>query len=310
MTTKNKLSILGLTGSSAFALILFFAFSAVARNIPLSESNNTLPFFSSKLIQLETQQKPVIKKKAKSTIKSISPVFKPDSVKQKKDTTSIPEFQSPEFPGGITELKKFICNNFTYPKEAIEHKVEGGMEITFSVSTKGIVTNFQIYKAIGLGCDEELIRIMKIAPLWKPRIKNYKAISSDYFIIRVNFTAQNTKLEEKDLDIEEEFPLVEGSEQNPEFQGGLDYLMNYLKSNTRYNIEAQKLGLHGTVFVQFVVSKTGKITKTRILRGIGNPCDNEALRVVSLMPDWIPGRVNGQPVDVMFQIPIKFEVPK
>ncbi|NWJ50344.1 MAG: energy transducer TonB [Bacteroidetes bacterium] len=309
MTTKIKLSSLGHAAPSFFAPILLFALSVMASYVFPSANNRSLPLLPSILIPQKTEQKPVIKKKSKSTIKSIPTIIKPDSVKQKKDTVTIPEFQSPEFPGGITELKEFICNNFKYPKEAIEHKIEGRSGVYFSVNPNGKIADCKLYQAVGSGCDEELLRVLRMTPLWKPKIINYKTVNSD-FDIKVNFHEQGTKLERIDLDIEEELPLVEGSEQNPEFPGGLDNLLKYLKNHVRYKIEAQKLKLHGTVFVQFVVSKTGKITKTKILRGIGNPCDDEAIKIVSTMPDWIPGRYNGQPVDVMFQIPIRFEIPK
>jgi protein TonB len=106
---------------------------------------------------------------------------------------------------------------------------------------------------------------------------------------------------------EEEKPLLV-VEQNPEFQGGLEALLKYLQKKIQYPALAQESGIQGTVFVQFVVSKTGKISNVKILRGIGGGCDEEAIRVTKEMPNWIPGRQNGQPVPVMFQIPVKFQL--
>ena len=97
-------------------------------------------------------------------------------------------------------------------------------------------------------------------------------------------------------------------EQNPEFQGGYDAMLKFLKDKMQYPTLAQESGIQGTVFVQFVVSKTGKISNVKILRGIGGGCDEEAVRVVKEMPNWIPGRQNGQAVPVMFQIPVKFQL--
>jgi protein TonB len=97
-------------------------------------------------------------------------------------------------------------------------------------------------------------------------------------------------------------------EQNPEFSGGYEAMQKFLRDKIQYPTLAQESGIQGTVFVQFVVSKTGKISNVKILRGIGGGCDEEAVRVVKDMPNWIPGRQNGQAVPVMFQIPVKFQL--
>jgi protein TonB len=105
----------------------------------------------------------------------------------------------------------------------------------------------------------------------------------------------------------EEVPLLV-VEQNPEFQGGYEAMLKFLHDKMQYPTLAQESGIQGTVFVQFVVSKTGKISNVKVLRGIGGGCDDEAVRVVKEMPNWIPGRQNGQAVPVMFQIPVKFQL--
>jgi len=266
MTTKTKPSILELAVPSVCALILLFTFSVMAT----------------------------------------APIIKPDAVKQKKDSISIPFEQEAEFPGGFVELEKFICYNLKYPKDAIDHKVKGKIEGYFTVNRDGKVKDLKIYKTVGYGCDEEFRRVIENLPLWKPRIRYHKAVNSEYFAIKVNFPDHSTKLETKDIHIDAEFPLPP-VEQYPEFKGGSEMLLKYLKDSTRYSAETQKSGLHGTVYIQVIVTKTGKITKTRLLRGIGSPCDEEAIRVVSTMPDWVPGRQMGQPVDLMFQMAVKFE---
>jgi TonB family protein len=107
----------------------------------------------------------------------------------------------------------------------------------------------------------------------------------------------------------EEKPLIGTIEQNPEFKGGYENMQKYLKQNLIYPSDAVKRGISGTVFVQFVISETGKVSNAKILRGIGGGCDEEALRVVRSMPDWIPGRIYGKVVKVMFQIPVKYAIP-
>jgi len=92
----------------------------------------------------------------------------------------------------------------------------------------------------------------------------------------------------------------------PEYNGGDEARIKFLVSNIKYPEDALKAGIHGTVFVTFVVEKDGRITHVKILRGIGKSCDKEAFRVVKMMPNWIPGKVKGENVAVQFNLPIKF----
>jgi TonB family protein len=96
----------------------------------------------------------------------------------------------------------------------------------------------------------------------------------------------------------------------PEFPGGVQALGQYLAKNLRYPKEAQQNHVQGRVFVQFVVTTQGTIEQLRVLKGIGSGCDEEAVRVVSQMPHWKPGRKGGQNVAVQYNIPIQFELEK
>ena len=97
-------------------------------------------------------------------------------------------------------------------------------------------------------------------------------------------------------------------EQQPEFQGGYAAMMNFIKKNMRYPASARRMGVDGTVYVSFVVSKDGSISEVKTIRGISADCDKEAMRVVSMMPPWKPGKQNGKPVFVRFVLPIKFQL--
>ena len=93
----------------------------------------------------------------------------------------------------------------------------------------------------------------------------------------------------------------------PEFPGGFDAMAKYLVANIKYPEESRKNGVQGTVFVTYVVEKDGKVNHVKILRGVNDECDLEALRVVKSMPDWTPGKNDkGEVVRVQFNLPIKF----
>jgi periplasmic protein TonB len=97
-------------------------------------------------------------------------------------------------------------------------------------------------------------------------------------------------------------------EQNPEFAGGMNALIRFLQKNLRYPTPAANAGVGGKVYMQFVVGQDGAIRNVDVLKGIGFGCDEEAQRVVKLMPHWSPGRQSGRAVSVKFTLPISFQL--
>ena len=95
-------------------------------------------------------------------------------------------------------------------------------------------------------------------------------------------------------------------EQMPEFPGGNKALGQYLAENLRYPSDAQRNNTDGTVFVQFTIGKNGSIYGIRVKKGVGDGCDEEAVRIVGKMPSWKPGLQNGRPVAVQYILPIQF----
>ncbi|MBK7214823.1 MAG: TonB family protein [Bacteroidales bacterium] len=94
----------------------------------------------------------------------------------------------------------------------------------------------------------------------------------------------------------------------PTFIGGDRARVDFVNANITYPQYAREAGLQGTVYVNFIVQKSGKLSNIRILRGIHESLDNEAMRVVQLMPDWIPGKMDGELVNVEFNLPVRFSL--
>jgi protein TonB len=109
-----------------------------------------------------------------------------------------------------------------------------------------------------------------------------------------------------DEEVVEEEPIFIVVESAPGFPGGTAALMQFLTENIKYPIMAREANIQGTVFLSFIVSKTGEISDIAVLRGIGGGCDEEAVRVVGLMPEWEPGKQRGIAVNVRFTLPVKF----
>jgi len=104
---------------------------------------------------------------------------------------------------------------------------------------------------------------------------------------------------------EQIFTIVE---QMPQFPGGEKEMMAFLSKNLKYPVIAQEQGIQGTVFLRFVVGKNGEVSEVTVQRSLDPNCDKEAIRVVKSMPRFIPGKQNGNPVLVYFNLPVRFKI--
>ncbi|MCW5898701.1 MAG: energy transducer TonB [Flavobacteriales bacterium] len=99
-------------------------------------------------------------------------------------------------------------------------------------------------------------------------------------------------------------------ERMPEFPGGAKAIQRYLAKNTRVPPAFRDAQMVGAVRVAFVVGEKGEILETRVKRGLGYGCDEEALRVVGAMPRWKPGSQDGRPVKVWREVDVRFDQPQ
>lgn len=132
------------------------------------------------------------------------------------------------------------------------------------------------------------------------------------FIFPVSILIAQSETIEKDTVPKVEFDSISNVylrvEKMPEFPGGDYGLISFLAKKIKYPAMAREDGIEGMVIVEFLIDKSGKILDPKVVRGIGGACDEEALRVVKLMPDWIPGYQNGEAVTVRYTLPIRFRL--
>ncbi|WBA42289.1 energy transducer TonB [Hymenobacter canadensis] len=100
--------------------------------------------------------------------------------------------------------------------------------------------------------------------------------------------------------------LYHAADEMPAFPGGASAFQQFLRQKLRYPDEALRRNLSGKVHISFVVDEQGHIIDPKVVRGLGGGLDEEALRLVRIMPWWTPGRVAGQPVRVAYTLPIVF----
>jgi TonB family protein len=101
------------------------------------------------------------------------------------------------------------------------------------------------------------------------------------------------------------------ADQHAEFPGGIEVLKAYVDTNLNIPEIAIQNGIQGKCYLQFIVSAKGNISNVKVIRGIPNcpECDQEAIRVVKAMPIWVPGKINGKPVNSRFYLPVSFKLP-
>ena len=107
---------------------------------------------------------------------------------------------------------------------------------------------------------------------------------------------------------QEEEVVFQVVEEMPQFPGGLSEAMKFLAKNIKYPVEAQQAKIEGRVIVRFVVGRDGSVSDVEVMRGVSPELDAEAVRVVSLMPKWIPGKQRGKAVAVKYTMPIMFRL--
>lgn len=94
----------------------------------------------------------------------------------------------------------------------------------------------------------------------------------------------------------------------PQFPGGQIAMLQYLMKNIKYPEQAMKEGIQGRVAVRFIVEKDGSISDVKPVLSVHPLLNKEAVRVVKSMPKWTPGKQNGKPVRVRFNLPVMFKL--
>ena len=240
-----------------------------------------------------------------------------DSDTTRKEDVFIDYETQPSFRGGYVAMIKFLQENVVYPPEAVKDSVQGKVIVQFLIDPGGYVGVVKVVRSVREDLDAEAVRVVKMMPRFSPAREFGKAVSSRY-ILPVTFklrdgSALSTDSVEfgpylkSDTASDDEY-CYEEPDVLPEFPGGLEALMNYLGDHIKYPKMAEKNKVQGRVVVRFVVQKTGKVGQVEVLESEDMDLAEEAVRVVKKLPDFTPGLVNDEPVNVWFTLPINFKM--
>lgn len=205
----------------------------------------------------------------------------------------------PEYPGGPSEMFKFLNENLQYPAAAKSAGAEGTVFVEFTVKEDGSLKNV---KTLDKGqkthpeLNAEALRVVKAMPKWKPAVKEGKVVKTK-FTLPLNFKlAPETPSQLAELDV------------IPEYPGGQPELYKLLTTNIQYPEAARSEGAEGMVVVKFVVEKDGKLSSFENANNARADFYAEVVRVMQSSPAWKPGVKDGKAVKVIFTLPFKFKL--
>ena len=252
-----------------------------------------------------------------STLTSNQSIQASDTTK-KYEVFGMCPYSMPQFRGGDAALMKFLQENVVYPPEAARDSAQGKVVVQFVVEKDGSIGEVKVVRSVHELLDAEAVRVVKMLPKFTPGRQNGQVVLV-WYTLPVTFKLQEDNLAtdvvigspslQSDTAIDDE-ECFEEPDVFPTFPGGLDGLMSYLSDHIRYPKRALKNKAQGRVIVQFVVQKTGKVGQVKVLESVDKDLAEEAVRVVKSLPDFTPGLVNDEPVNVWYTLPVNFKLPE
>lgn len=216
----------------------------------------------------------------------------------------------PIFPGGETGMLKFLSDNIKYPAEAQEAGLEGRVFTRFIVNDDGSVSDVEILRSVHPLLDAEAVRVVKAMPKWTPGKVGGKAVKVRYslplvFRLQGESTPQNNTPVANKIGKDGIYEIVDTP---PIYPGGEAALLKFISDNIKYPEEAFKAGTQGRVTTIFIINEDGSVSDVDVVRSVHPLLDAEAVRVISSMPKWTPGKAGGKAVKVRFTMPVTFRL--
>lgn len=251
----------------------------------------------------------------------------------------------PIFTGGTQQMNKFISSNLRYPADAASRNAQGLVVYTFIVEKDGTLSNFELMHRADSLLNAEALRILQLMPPWRPAKYKDEFVRSKTYVpmyFRLNKKAkaannncprpatpspsakpENPYTTQQTIAMQSAETIAENTEtateivdtevftivnKMPQFFNGERGLADFIANQMRYPIEARQQGVEGRIICSFIVGIDGSISNVEVVQGLHPQLDAEAVRVLSIMPKWIPGENNGEKVSVKCLQPIDFNI--
>jgi TonB family protein len=200
---------------------------------------------------------------------------------------------------GFGQFNYWVANQVKYPPEAQAKKLEGWIQINFTVELDGTLSNIKPAANSDPVLSEEVMRVIRNSPKWD-RPKN-PAVEDPYpSNVNIGFRLPDQIIKEPPFVVVEEMPM---------YPGGEGELLKFIAENTKYPEAAKADTIQGKVIVRFIVNTEGNTEGITVLKGVHPLLDAEAVRVVKLLSGFKPGMQGGKAVNVWYMVPINFTLP-
>ena len=214
--------------------------------------------------------------------------------------------QKPMFNGeDAGKFGLWVFDNIKYPEEAYKNGAQGRVTLQFVISRKGDIKDVKVVKSSGNELlDNEAMRVVSMSPAWTPGKVEGKPVDV-LFTFPVVF-----KLQGEETEAAGEAVAFAEVEQKPTFMGNEPVqFTKWVFGQLKYPEEAKEKQIQGRVTLQFTIAKDGNVKDVTVAKSSGSKIlDDEAVRIVSMSPQWEPGKHNGEPVNVKFTFPVVFQV--
>jgi len=212
--------------------------------------------------------------------------------------------EKPMFQGAeASQFTLWVFGQIKYPEEAYKNNIQGRTALQFVIAKDGKVKNVRVLRSSGSEfLDNEAVRVISSSPDWTPGKVKGKPVDVIYtfpVVFKLNGEAKTDAMPFSEV---EQKPTFMGKEAGAEFG-------KWVINNVQYPAEAKTKGIQGRVTLQFTIAKDGKVKDVKVAKSSGSEIlDNEVVRVISMSPQWEPGKHKGEAVNVMFTFPFIFKM--
>jgi TonB family protein len=228
-------------------------------------------------------------------------------------------------------FSSWVASQIKYPSKSLEEKISGWVHVGYTVELDGAISNVNIIASPNSELGNAVVKAVESSPKWMPA-KNKEAASPYKSSINIKFEIPERVTSSQDIPVFVlgEIPAYRPAYKLEELHRSLDEGQNpiipfakdasleatnvaikdWIDQHLRYPNEASKDKIEGTVTVRFIITKSGKLEDFIVINPVHPLLDAEALRILSLMPDWKPAFAAGEPRDVYYYTDVDFRLSK
>ena len=267
--------------------------------------------FSTKIIAQDSKK--TVKKQTNTSLEQ-----------QKQSPENDPSFKHDRYSLSMG-FSSWVTNQIKYPPESLKNNVKGWVHVGYTVELDGTISNVKINATPDPVLGDVVAKAVKSSPKWMPG-KNTAGKSPFKSAVSIKFEIPEKVISSEDIPVFafgkipsfEELTVGIEVDQIPQFpqakaateEANEEAIRGWVDKNLKYPEKAIKGKIEGPVIIRFIVTKNGKLEDFLVTRSVSPVLNDEALRVISLMPDWKPAMQGGEPKNVYYNAIVEFKLPK